>query len=84
MGFMVWVVARLWRGLVTEAQWWCGQTRLWVLVLVVTMVVVWKREFMVVWVSFGFESMALVVGGCKRDEEEKIEVNIYILFYFTM
>ena len=53
-------------------------------VVVVTMVVVWKREFMVVWVLFGFESMALVVGGCKRDEEEKIEVNIYILFYFTM
>jgi len=37
---------------------------------------------MVVWVLFGFESMAVVVGGCKRDEEEKIEVNIY--FYFIL
>ena len=26
--------------------------------------------------------MAVVVGGCKRDEEEKIEVNIY--FYFIL
>ena len=37
---------------------------------------------MVIWVLFGFESMVVVVGGCKRDEEEKIEVNIY--FYFIL
>jgi len=39
MGFMVWVIARLWRGLVTKAQWWCGQTRFWVLALVFVVVV---------------------------------------------
>ena len=37
---------------------------------------------MVIWVLFGFESMVVVVGGCKRDEEEKIKVNIF--FYFIL